>query len=123
MKSIYCANCGMQLPLFRKALPHYMRIIDMVEPHICLDEPVEFDLTPVDIPTMTIGEDNMFVQKLNELPIPSGRGGDLRSKEHVRDEIKSTAPGGVLGLVQTEDSKADDPRTIPSRIGSGEPDE
>ena len=98
----------------------------MVEPHVCLEEPVEFDLEPVDIPTTPIGEDNMFVQKLNELPIPSGRGGDLRPASQVREELKSTAPGGALGLVQAEGSLVDDPRTNPDKIVDvtfGEPDE
>ena len=122
MKSIYCANCGMKLPLFRKALPGYARIINMVEPHTCLEEPVEFDLEPVDIPNVSIGEDNMFVRKLNELPTLASRG-DLRSKEHVRDELKSTAPTSVLSEVGLQGSEADDPRTIPDNAGSGEPDE
>ena len=98
MKLIYCANCGHKLPLHRKALPGYGRIIDLVEPHECTDEPLDFDLEPIDVPVAPIGEANKFVQILDELPkFPSQ--GDLRQKEFVKDIDKTSAPGSLLGIM------------------------
>lgn len=96
MKVVYCANCGTRLNVQRKAMPKFGRIIDIVEYHECLDEPVELDLTPIDIPTFTEKEGkNKFVQNLNELNPPTPPVFDLRDRR--KDEnIKSTAPDSIL---------------------------
>ena len=88
MKHVYCSRCGTRLAISRKALPKYGKIINIVEYHECPDEPVEIDLTPVDIPTfVSVPGDldkNTFVQNLNGL-LPSTIGtdnlGDRRDKE------------------------------------------
>ena len=96
MKIVYCANCGTRLNISRKALPQYGRIIDVVEFHECPEEPVELDLTPVDVP-MFVREDkkDKFVQKLDELAPKSILGaigtGDLRDRR-IEEPQKSTAP-------------------------------
>ena len=111
MKCVFCSNCGLRLAVIRKALPKYGRIIDLIEPHKCLDKPVEFDLTPVEVPTFTnVVEEgkNKFVQKLNELeplpllpPIPGIEGtGDKRNPEHVKSEGSSSAPRTLLDNVK-----------------------
>ena len=103
MKFVYCSNCGKKLNIFRKALPKYGTIVNLVEYHECTEEPVEFDLTPVDVPTYTLTEGkDKFVQKLNELAPPretvfERNIGDRRSEGIT----KSTAPKSVLGVVQS----------------------
>lgn len=101
MKCVYCAKCGTRLTLTRKALPKYGRIIDLVESHECLDEPVEFDLSPVDVPTFAepVKEgDDKFVQNLNKLqPQPSTiELGDRRDIADIKKETSSSAPRTLL---------------------------
>ena len=106
MKTVYCENCGMRLRITRKAMPKFGTIIDLVEYHECPDEPVEFDLTPVDVPTfVTKTENQKFVQKLNELQPPSPLAPistkdlqDRRNTEHVKD--KSSAPPSLLQSIK-----------------------
>lgn len=121
MKVVYCAECGTRVPVFRKALPEFGRIIDLVEPHVCLEESLEPDLTPVDMPTVAIGEDNKYVQKLNALQpsdiVMKEGSGDRRPKENIRQETTSTAPASLLDMVGTS------PNTSPQGDISKEPDE
>lgn len=126
MKVVYCANCGMRLNVLRKAMPKYAKIIDIVEYHECLDEPVEFDLTPVDIPPFDSKEEegkDKFVQKLNNLQTKSTIGAlstadlkDRRRTEEVRSDIDSTAPNSVLGQIKSMQN------TTPANDISKEPD-
>lgn len=104
MKRVYCANCGTRLAVTRKALPKYGRIIDLIEPHVCLDEPVEFDLTPIDVsvPSMVGEGGNKFVQKLNELfplSIDADSLMDRRKTEDIKGE-SSSAPRTLLDSVK-----------------------
>lgn len=100
MKYVYCSNCGLRLLVTRKALPKYSRIIDLIEPHKCLDEPVEFDLTPMDVPIpIAVPEGgNKFVQKLNELQPqpPTVEPGDRRDIADIKKETTSTAPRTLI---------------------------
>ena len=102
MHIVYCANCGMKLNTMRKAT--HGRIINLVESHICSEEPVELDLTPVDVPTF-LGRDQ-FVQNLNKLTKPGiGSLGaeDLRDRRDVADiksDTSSTAPQSLLNQVK-----------------------
>lgn len=103
MKFVYCSNCGKKLSIFRKALPKYGTIVNLVEYHECTEEPVEFDLTPVDVPIYTLTEGkNKFVQKLNELASPRKTvfERDVRDRRS-EDATKSTAPKSLLGVVQS----------------------
>lgn len=104
-KVVYCANCGTRLNVKRKALPKYGKIIDIVEYHECTDEPVPFDLTPVDVPQFVEKDGkNKFVQNLNDLqPEPSiekleqlGGLRDRRKEEDVKSETNSTAPPSLI---------------------------
>lgn len=121
MKVIFCAECGTRLPVFRKAMANFGRIIDMVEPHVCLEEPLEPDLTPIDIPLLELGKDNKYVQKLNELDesevTMKSHIGDRRESQHVRQEITTTAPDGIQSLIGQQ------PNTQPEGDISKEPDE
>lgn len=102
MKVVYCSNCGTRLAITRKALPKYGRIIDLIQPHVCLAEPIEFDLTPVDVPTFTGSsgkDDGKFVQKLNELfPLSTSTDNlkDRRKTENIKSEPSSSAPRTLL---------------------------
>jgi hypothetical protein len=90
----FCAGCNVRLTVTRKALPEYGRIIDVVEPHICSDKPVELDLEPDPAPAYV--EQEKIVQKLDGLPkFDSLR--DRRSPDHVKD---STAPVGLLNQIK-----------------------
>ena len=119
MKTVYCANCGQQLNIMRKALPKHAMIIDVVEYHVCKEGPIEFDPKPIDIPTFKVTEDkNKFVQKLNELSPNIGG----VSTAHLRDrrfdtdkEVETTAPNSVLSMIDSmkgavPERSLDDPR-------------
>lgn len=112
MKTVYCSNCGKRLSIMRKALPKYATIIDIVEFHKCSKDPVEIDLTPVDI--LKFNEDkanNKFVSKLNDLAPTTTFGGvstaNLRDRrfevEVEREKPKSSAPPSVLGLIKSSE--------------------
>ena len=103
MKIVYCANCGRALPILRKALPKYSRIIDIVEYHECLETVAEIELVPEPCPSYTqIRGRDKFVQNLDKLQ-PRGLGSigtdtlrDRRSTEHIKDEAKSSAPINLI---------------------------
>ena len=109
-KQYFCANCGMRLNVYRKALPKYGRILDLVDPHECTDEPMELDLTPIDIPLpMSDEKDNKFVKKLNKLSPPPSFVPDRDLKDRrPSDQVKSSAPESLLANIK------DMRNTIPS---------
>ena len=99
-KIFYCSNCGLRLSVYRKAMPKYGRILELVTPHECSEEPIEFDMSPLDSPLPMPGEkDNKFVKKLNELSPPSLHPAsvnfDLRDRRPA-DQVKSSAPESLL---------------------------
>lgn len=98
-KIVYCSNCGQRLEVTRKALKGYGRIIELIPPHECSEEPQELDLTPIEIPKKVGGK---FVQNLNELR-PANLGSvstmDLRDRRATQD-VKSTAPASLLTQVK-----------------------
>lgn len=103
MKSVYCSSCGKLLSITRRALPKYGRIIELVEWHECLHEPIALDLIPNPVPSYVESKHSKFVQYLNELQPPPALGtlssGDFRDRRHaenVKSEIDSTAPVGIL---------------------------
>lgn len=100
---VYCAKCGMKIPIYRKVIPSNKRIIEIIQPHEC-GEVQEIDVeAPLDLPPAVIGmkieedEENKFVRKLNKLPMPQG--GDKREKKFLREEVRtSSAPAGLQSL-------------------------
>ena len=103
MKFIYCANCGQRQTLFRKALPSYGRIVELFEPHVCTEEVQEFDLEPLEVPTVVIKGDNKFVQKLNDLPKDPMVKMQLRDQRSGgREEVTSSAPPSLHGMVDSQ---------------------
>lgn len=109
MKVVYCANCGERLNIWRKALPKYATIVDVVEHHECGDIVKELDLTPVSLPSFTPPSGkNKFVQKLNDLsPLPSTINPDLRDRRFDKQE-KTTAPLGVRSVLESVHSEVAD---------------
>ena len=107
-KLFYCANCGTRLHTFRKAMPKYATIIDLVEYHECPDEPVEFDLLPEEVPIYAPKEGkDKFVQNLNSLQpqsmlsaMSSADLRDRRSSEHTKSDVDSTAPPNLLNQMK-----------------------
>lgn len=100
-KPVYCSECGMKLPITLKALKGYGRIISLVDPHECAEEPVPLDLTPDEVPVEDYKGDRKFVQNLNDLPIGHtvARGqlstADLRDRRPP-DQVISTAPASII---------------------------
>lgn len=105
MKCAYCANCGTRLAITKKAIPGCGKIINIVEHHECPDEPVEFDLTPIEIPTFDVLAEkggNKFVQNLNKLQSqsPTIEPGDRRDIADIKKGSPSTAPRTLLDTVK-----------------------
>ena len=114
---LYCANCGIQLRLIRKALPKYGTIIDLIEYHQCLEIPVDPNTVIIEAPIAS-EESSKFVQSLNDLKPPSAfsrgfeEGDNLRPSrmtgtDNLRDrrfdhdpEVNSTAPSSVLDQIK-----------------------
>lgn len=92
-KFVYCSHCGMKIQVFKKAIRHYGRIINLIEPHECTAESVEFDLEPTEIPVKE--PDGKFVQKLNNLRPSQVNQSDLRDRR-AEPEVKSSAPTSVI---------------------------
>ena len=121
-KIYYCSNCGMRLEVYRKAMPKYGRILELVTPHECTEEPVEFDLTPLDSPMPVPEEgDNKFVKKLNDLSPPPSlvpNPDDGLKDRRPPDQVKSSAPESLLSRM-----KGMLPTTPTHNIANEEPDE
>lgn len=102
MKTVYCARCGKELGILRKALPQYQRIIDIVEYHKCDEDVNDPDfLTDYITPSPLIPDDNdEFVKKLNGLnppsvepPLPIEPLSDKRPNDIAKS---STAPSDLI---------------------------
>lgn len=123
MKHVYCSQCGTRLTISRKALPKLGRIINLIDPHVCLAEPIEYDLTPIEIPAfkVTVKEDeNKSVQNLNKHQPPSIGTDDLKDRrkvEDVKSEASSTAPRTLLDSIKVMHN------TTPARDIGNEPKE
>lgn len=94
-KVVYCAQCGQRSEITRKAVKGY-GIVDIIEPHICHEEPIPLDLEPIEIPTKKA--DGEFVRNLDNLR-PANIGSvstmDLKDRRPSQD-VKSSAPISLL---------------------------
>lgn len=101
-KFVYCTNCGAKIKRYRKAVKSHGVILDMIDPHVCTDEPMPIDLTPCEV----IGyeePEGKFVEKLNDLG-PRGTLGSV-STANLEDrrpaaQVKTTAPDAVLSQIK-----------------------
>jgi len=108
---VYCSNCGLQLLITRKALPKYNTIIELIDPHECLEEPVEFKPRLNPVPTYKPSQPKgKFAKQLEDMspsrPFPlleeDAEGpGDRRPTDQIKGDITTTAPRGILDHVKT----------------------
>jgi hypothetical protein len=111
---LFCANCGLQLRTIRKAVPKYGTILDLVEPHTCLETPVDPTTVLIEAPIST--EDrNKFVESLNGLKPPASplgsidrapRRPSMTGTDDLRDrrfdgKVPSIAPSSVLDQIKS----------------------
>lgn len=99
MKSFYCSHCYIKLTVTRKALQKFSLIIEVVEPHICLENAVSLDELFAPNPT-PVYIDKKTIQNLDELRLPGISTEDLhdrRGVEHIKD---SSAPSSVLDMIK-----------------------
>ena len=101
MKIIYCSVCGTPLPVIRKAVKAYGRIVDIIDPHECVDSPVPFDLDPLIVPEFTeeTEEKRKFVQNLDNLRPSTVSTADLRDRRKEQD-VKSSAPSSLVDSIK-----------------------
>lgn len=92
-KQIYCSECGTKLYIKKKAIIGYGRIIGLVDPHECLEEPIELDLTPTEIPIKQSVK--KFVQKLNKLKPSQIKTADLQDRRS-ESNVKTSAPASII---------------------------
>ena len=106
-KFVYCANCGMKLPIFKKAVPSSRIVIEMVEQHERPEKPIELDLKPISVPVLDSPRARgMFSDRFEKLTpksiIEPQEGqedtGELRDR---RFDSKSTAPSSVVEQVKS----------------------
>ena len=115
-KEFYCAECGLEILVYRKALQAQQRIVDLVAPHTCSEDDPKIPFNVESLPAIVkkkskvdeIFDSFKFVKKLNGLSKPLKKGsyevekveesGDKRPKEDRRET--STAPEGLLGMLK-----------------------
>jgi hypothetical protein len=120
---LYCAACGIQLRIIRKAVPKLAIIVDVVEPHLCSQEVRSFTDLPdfCGVPKFLNEPDSYkFVQSLNALGPRSPINQDLSNKvdtsikrsmmtgtDDLRDrrfdtepQQKSSAPGSIAEQIR-----------------------
>lgn len=112
MSFVYCSKCGTRSPLIPKAIKSMGRVIDLVEPHECVDPPLEFDLKPLPVPSFIQEPKGKFVENLNQLK-PKGLGmqgtGDLRDRRRP-EFTKSLAPQSILDEIKNlQNSEPENP--------------
>lgn len=107
-KVVYCSKCGKRLLIYRKALPAYGTIIELIEPHKCGTKVEDFDLSPLpyhpNVDELSKDENNKFVRKLNNLPKHKLPISDRRAKENLRQSKQSTsmAPAALLSQIKSD---------------------
>lgn len=110
---LFCANCGLPLHLYRKAVKELGIIVDVVDYHECLDEPVPFDLSTVPGPFIPVEGKDKFVLGLNDLANKHSQSAskslfkgigtdDLRDRRFDNEKgLKSSAPPTVLDQIKS----------------------
>lgn len=102
-KFVYCSQCGTRLPRYRKAIKEIPTVIDMIDPHVCPDEPVPLDLGPSEMIEF-VEPKGKFVDSIKSMKARGVPGqistsdlGDRRAEPH----IKSSAPLSVLDQLKS----------------------
>lgn len=109
---LFCANCGVQLTVIRKAVPSAGTILDLVNPHECLAIPVDPSKVIV-LATNKEGE-YKFVKSLNDLPSKSIVGAiPIVEKENL---ARSLRPSSMTGTADLRDRRFDNKTTAPESV-------
>ena len=113
----FCSGCGAQLNHIRKAVPKFGTILDLIEPHECLEVAADPAQVIIAAPISESDRDE-FVKSLNDLkPAPPSRlssnaegkslrpssmtgTDDLRDRRFDKEDPKSTAPSTVLDQIK-----------------------
>lgn len=113
----FCSNCGIKLRRVRKAIPKFGTILDLIEPHTCLEVAVDPSTVIIEAP-IAPADQNKFVESLNGLKPTLNQGkivthseaakrsfsmtstDDLRDRRFDDKELKSTAPSSVLDQIK-----------------------
>lgn len=103
MKDYRCGNCGQSLNVKPTAIPGAGKIVNIVDYHECLEEPLPLDIEPVEIPTISV-EKQGFTETIRSLN-PSAVQGSVSTLElrdrRAPEQIKSTAPDSLLGQMNS----------------------
>lgn len=122
-KRYYCAKCGVKLNIKQKTIPQKGIVMNLIEPHVCKDEPILTDNKDVfagegpfeildkkrekevDKKVDALFDQFPFVKKLNkasaEHEVVTQEAGDKRGKSHLREElVTSSAPLNVLDSIK-----------------------
>jgi hypothetical protein len=83
--------------MYRKALPKYASIVELVEPHTCLPQAIDFDLSPSEVPVYT---PKAPVDNLPKFGMASTS--NLRDRRFESDsDIKSVAPESIRSMIDS----------------------
>lgn len=94
----FCSKCGMKLSLRLKALPHKNLVVQLVDPHECLESDeflsniTDSDSSAIPMADKPITEDQE-PDPLSTFFNGSGEPGDKRKEDQLR---KTTAPKGLI---------------------------
>jgi hypothetical protein len=103
LKVVYCSQCGTKLPITRKALPKFSTIIDLIDQHICPEEPVELDFKECLATPFVFEGTKKFKVKLDEMNPLNSEPSTIFDKglQDIRSEvITSMAPQSVLERIK-----------------------
>lgn len=122
MKPVYCTECGMKITVFRKALPRLGRIIDVIEPHVCLEVTMEPDLSGDEAPAFVQAPKGKFMDKLNDLPpakFPGIGTDDLQDRRNIPGWQQSSAPRSILTSIKSMETHIPE-HNLPEPVGEAE---
>ena len=99
-KFVYCSVCGTKMTVTRKAVRKLGRIVELIDPHKCHEEPIDLDLNPVEVPSYVEEGNKKFVQNLNKLvslsTVSTSNLRDRRFDVEQEEEASSTAPQSLI---------------------------
>lgn len=120
-KVILCAQCGAELAHTQKAIKAQHRVVTVVEPHVCegmteleIKEADKFKPSNEERPKLAGDYD--FIKHVDETNVQIETPtmlGDNRDKDHLRKEVTTTAPGGIIANVNAQSGKGSLSKTDP----------
>ena len=106
---LFCANCGLPLHHYRKALKDIGAIIDLIDYHQCVEVPIPFDIKnfPDAAPFIPIEGKEEFAKVLNvakkqlQPTTRPQKDEELCDRRFENDKIKNSAPITVLDQIKS----------------------